>query len=576
MPRCPPILKRPSRFTRIDGDEDNMTPRKPWTAYLGPLFLVFLMLVPQPSWIVLVSSQYISSTTGLIHITVTTILTILAINSLAICTFRDPGRPTMDDLDSDEAIRGPTLTVDHFDDEDEAFLWEDDEDPNDFNSARKWCRTCWAPKPDRAHHCSSCGRCVLRMDHHCPWVSQCVGHRTHAAFLHLLTCITLLSLYIGINAVLVLYAFLFAPVAQPVQDTTALHCLFLVILGLIFAMVIGSFLGFHIYLAFTNQTTLEQLSPFILLKYLPKPKEPRHAPGTSITQGTTPSTTSREVPRISIPGQTDEPPHYFPSPPATPPPPPLPLDTFRHVLLAANPLSTIPRSTPETPSDISPGRVIFSSSPVATTAGHNSLPRSMTGYHEWDEHSLSFAQRRLVRRTADRIGLWDLGWRRNVIATLGSGDPSYRSRGTRSREDEYPTRTMEEGVSLTGSTSATRDRPQHRSGSGGGGSNSTYTRLQSGSRRTGLIKPYSWRWWLAVLFNGGPPRGDGRTYLRNPKARAALEELRRGLEEAEWRERGDASEQARVRNDLAAAPVRGPRHGRPSGRTEDDMELHEI
>lgn len=92
----------------------------------------------------------------------------------------------------------------------------------------------------------------------------------------------------------------------------------------------------------------------------------------------------------------------------------------------------------------------------------------------------------------------------------------------------------------------------------------------------GLIKPYSWRWWLAVLFNGGPPRGDGRTYLRNPKARAALEELRRGLEEAEWRERGDASEQARVRNDLAAAPVRGPRHGRPSGRTEDDMELHEI
>ncbi|KAH9917961.1 uncharacterized protein B0H18DRAFT_1033003 [Fomitopsis serialis] len=31
-------------------------------------------------------------------------------------------------------------------------------------------------------------------DHHCYWLGdKCIGHRTYAAFLHLLTCIVLLS-----------------------------------------------------------------------------------------------------------------------------------------------------------------------------------------------------------------------------------------------------------------------------------------------------------------------------------------------------------------------------------------------
>lgn len=33
----------------------------------------------------------------------------------------------------------------------------------------KWCSQCSNWKPDRAHHCSSSGRCVLKMDHFCPW-----------------------------------------------------------------------------------------------------------------------------------------------------------------------------------------------------------------------------------------------------------------------------------------------------------------------------------------------------------------------------------------------------------------------
>ncbi|RYG53531.1 DHHC zinc finger domain-containing protein [archaeon] len=38
------------------------------------------------------------------------------------------------------------------------------------------CRKCDSERPPRTHHCQVCKRCILKMDHHCPWVS---GARTH-------------------------------------------------------------------------------------------------------------------------------------------------------------------------------------------------------------------------------------------------------------------------------------------------------------------------------------------------------------------------------------------------------------
>merc|ERR1719183_2347208 len=56
---------------------------------------------------------------------------------------------------------------------------------------RRHCKWCLKYKPDRCHHCRVCNTCVLRMDHHCPWVYNCIGFRNHKYFFLLLVYATI-------------------------------------------------------------------------------------------------------------------------------------------------------------------------------------------------------------------------------------------------------------------------------------------------------------------------------------------------------------------------------------------------
>ena len=51
----------------------------------------------------------------------------------------------------------------------------------------------------------TCGRCIPKMDHHCPWTINCVSHRTLAHFLRFLVYAVVSMCY--------LEAFLFERVA---------------------------------------------------------------------------------------------------------------------------------------------------------------------------------------------------------------------------------------------------------------------------------------------------------------------------------------------------------------------------
>lgn len=51
-----------------------------------------------------------------------------------------------------------------------------------------FCPTCKIVRPLRAKHCRHCNVCVIRFDHHCPYLNQCVGALNHRYFLLFLGC----------------------------------------------------------------------------------------------------------------------------------------------------------------------------------------------------------------------------------------------------------------------------------------------------------------------------------------------------------------------------------------------------
>ena len=65
----------------------------------------------------------------------------------------------------------------------------------------KICDTCYLIRPLRSTHCGVCDNCVIKFDHHCPWIGTCVGARNYPYFFIYLCLLNILQIFTAVVSV---------------------------------------------------------------------------------------------------------------------------------------------------------------------------------------------------------------------------------------------------------------------------------------------------------------------------------------------------------------------------------------
>ena len=172
--------------------------------------------------------------------------------SYTTAVFTDPGSPNQDKKDT----RGRTYSV------------LPTNEPHDLRSVdaitvsstggARYCKKCQVPKPDRTHHCSTCKRCVLKMDHHCPWLSTCLGLHNYKAFLLFLAYTSLFCWVCCISTSFWIWVEVFESRSY-LSEFAPVQVIILAVISGIIGLVLTGFTAWHIYLCLRGQTTIECL-----------------------------------------------------------------------------------------------------------------------------------------------------------------------------------------------------------------------------------------------------------------------------------------------------------------------------
>ena len=124
------------------------------------------------------------------------------------------------------------------------------------------CTKCCSIKPDRAHHCSVCQRCIRKMDHHCPWVNNCVGERNQKYFVLFTLYIATMSfhaLFMALNHFIGCIGSDWKECPAFSPPATIIFLLFLMFEGLLFALFTSIMFGTQVSAIWYDETGIESL-----------------------------------------------------------------------------------------------------------------------------------------------------------------------------------------------------------------------------------------------------------------------------------------------------------------------------
>ncbi|BFZ10296.1 hypothetical protein BsWGS_13335 [Bradybaena similaris] len=134
-----------------------------------------------------------------------------------------------------------------------------------------YCQQCTLIKPDRCHHCSRCGVCVLKMDHHCPWINNCVGFHNYKYFLLFVFYCLAYCIFVPLTSLRFIIAF-FVDLYNGVDvsgDYNRIQIILVFVFLIATAVALVPLLKLHWGLVSTNVTTLENTRPLGLVGKAP-------------------------------------------------------------------------------------------------------------------------------------------------------------------------------------------------------------------------------------------------------------------------------------------------------------------
>lgn len=131
---------------------------------------------------------------------------------------------------------------------------------NDIECPFKFCEHCKDLKPLRAHHCAICQSCIFKMDHHCPWINNCVGQNNQRFFILFLTWILIGCVFILITS-LPIYMNLNKINMKAYSSRKISEFNFVVILCMAGSVILIFFTSWNWFLILKGNTTIEYWSP---------------------------------------------------------------------------------------------------------------------------------------------------------------------------------------------------------------------------------------------------------------------------------------------------------------------------